>query len=141
MAQLAVRNAFPGGGQGVDAASATAVSAPFLLDPAASILATGRVPGGVTNVCIRLVAGFLVGLAARVCGGAAVPLAEAALRRLRLPESCGVASLLVPCRSPAQDADSAGCALVDGDCVCDLSAPRGAEADARGGYGVMSDLV
>ena len=85
------------------------------------------------HVCVHLVAGFLAGLAARVCGGAAVPLAEAALRRLRLPESCGVASLLVPCRSPAQDADSAGCALVDGDCVCDLSAPRGAEADAHGG--------
>ena len=78
------------GGQGVDAACATvqwhAVSAPFLLDPAASILnyaiATGRVPGGVTNVCIRLVAGILVGLAVRVCGGAAVPLAEEALGRL-----------------------------------------------------------
>ena len=73
VAQLAVRNAFPDGGQGVDAACATAVSAPFLLDPAASILATGLVPGGVANVCVRLVAGFLVGLAARVCGGAAVP--------------------------------------------------------------------
>ena len=48
-------------------------------EPAASILAIGRVPGGVTNVCIRLVAGLLVGLADRVCGDAAVPLAEEAL--------------------------------------------------------------
>ena len=31
---------------------------------------------------------------------------------------------------------------VDGDCVCDLSAPRGAEADAHGGMArVVSDLV
>ena len=58
-------------------------------------------------------------------------LAEEAFRRLRLPESCGVASLLVPCRSSAEDADSAGCALADGECVCDLAAPQGAEADAH----------
>ena len=39
----------------------------------------------------------------------------------------------IPHALMAPDADSAGCALVDGDCVCDLSAPRGAEADAHGG--------
>ena len=80
VAQLAARNAFPDGGQGVDASCATAVSAPFLLDPAASIRGTGRVPGGVTNFCIRMVAGVLVGMAARVCGtgGDAVPVAEEA---------------------------------------------------------------
>ena len=35
-----------------------------------------------------------------------------------------VASVLVPSRSPAQESYAAGCALVDGECVCDLSAPR-----------------
>ena len=63
---LAIRSAFPDGVQGMDAACATAVSALFLLDPAAPLLATGRVPGGLTSGCVRLVAGFLVGLAARV---------------------------------------------------------------------------
>ena len=82
----------------------------------------------------------LVALAARVFGGAAVPLAEGALRYLRLPDSCGVASLLVPCRSPPKDAETAGCALVDGECVCDLSAPRGCRGQCLRGYGVMSDL-
>ena len=96
----------------------TAVSAPFLLDPAALPLAAGRVPGGVRGVCVRLVAGCSVGLAARVCGGTSVPLADAeeALQHLRLPESCGAAaSLLVPGRSPDHDGDAAGCALVDGE--------------------------
>ena len=38
-------------------------------------------------------------------------------------------------RSPGQDVVAAGCALVDGVCVCvcELSAPRGAEADAIAG--------
>ena len=42
-----------------------------------------------------------------------------------------VARLLPPARSPAQDAVAANSSLDDGVCVCDLSAPRGAEADAR----------
>ena len=48
MAQLAIRNAFPDGCQGVrvDAACATAVSAPFLLDPAASLEQEGSLPPG-----------------------------------------------------------------------------------------------
>lgn len=45
-----------------------------------------------------------------------------------------------PGRSSGQDAEATGCAPVDGECVCDRSGPRNAEADAHGG-GVMPDLV
>ena len=86
---------------------------------------------------VRLIAGFVVGLAARGCGGTAVSVAEAALQRLRLPEACGIASLsVVPRRSPGQDTDPAGCALVplmgSVGVICPPS-PRGAEANAHGG--------
>ena len=73
MAQLAVCNAFPDAGHWqayysmpwmlpAPRRSLRRAERAFLLDPAAAILATGRVSGRVTNVCVRLVAGFLVGL-------------------------------------------------------------------------------
>lgn len=52
----------PGWGQRLDAACAAMVSALFLLDPATSLLAAGCAPFCMTGVCIRLVAGFVVGL-------------------------------------------------------------------------------
>lgn len=42
-------------------------------------------------------------------------------------------ALLIPCRSPGEDAVAAGCTLVDGECACDMSRPRDAEVDACGG--------
>ena len=68
-----------------------------------------------------------------VCGGVASDVAADVARRVRLPLESGVLSLLPPARSSAQDAQAAGSSLVDGVCVCDLSAPRGAEADALAG--------
>ena len=51
------------------------------------------------------------------------------------PADCAVRSLLTPVRSAGQDSDAvcAGCAVVGGVCVCDLSAPPGAEANALAG--------
>ena len=72
----------------------------------------------------------MVGVAAMVCGGAATDIAADVARRVRLPLGSGVLALLPPARSPAQDAQAAGCLLVDGVCVYDLSAPRGAEPNA-----------
>jgi len=76
--------------------------------PAASLHAAGWVPGGARGVYVRLDAEFVVRLAARCCGGAAVPLAEEAMRRLTLAKLCSIASLLVTGRSPGQDVDAAG---------------------------------
>ena len=67
--------------------------------------------------CVCLVAGFVLGVASRVCGEPAERLAAAAVPALSLPPSSGVASLCSPPRSPAQDAVAAGSALVDGVCV------------------------
>ena len=44
-----------------------------------------------------------------------------------------VRTILVCTRGPGQDTVAAGCALVDGGCICDLAAPWGAEADALAG--------
>lgn len=45
-------------------------------------------------------------------------------QHVRLALECGVMSLLTPAGSPAQEAQAAGMSLVDGVCVCDLSATR-----------------
>ena len=127
----AVRAAFPAGD--IDPAGAVACSVPFLLDPVAAVRGGGPVPQRVGVECVNLVAAFLVGVSARVCAGPAELLAGDALLGLGLPGECGVACLTGWARSPAQDAVAAGCDLLDGVCVCDLSAPRGAEADALAG--------
>ena len=112
---------------------ATACAVPFLLDPVAALRAPGPVPGATCVLCTGLVAAFLVGVAARVCGGPAGSVAAATLLDLGLPAQFGVATLRGPARSPAMDEAAAGCGLLDGVCDCDPSAPRGAEADAREG--------
>ena len=81
----------------------------------------------------RLVAGYICGVSAVVCGAPAVGVAAAAFRGLSIPPSSRIVSVFGALRSPGQDAVAAGCSLVDGVCVCDLSAPRGAEADALAG--------
>ena len=78
---------------------------------------------------------YVVGVAAIVNGGAASDVAADVARRVRLPLESGDLSLLPPARSPAQDAQAAGSSLVDGVCVCDVAAPRGAEADT------LTDMV
>ena len=70
------------------------------------------------------------------CGGVAVDVAQSVLL---LPLECGVLSLLSLDCSPTQDAQAASSSLIDGDFVCVVSAPRGAEAMPRR-YGVMPDV-
>lgn len=70
-------------------------------------LFAGRVPCNVMGVYSHIVAGFVVGVASKVRGGASVPLAEA-MRRWRLRELCGVASLLVPISSSSKGAGGCG---------------------------------
>ena len=83
--------------------------------------------------CVRVVATYVVGVASRVCGHPADDLASSLSPWLSLPSGYGVKAFLPPGRSAAQDAVSAECTLLGGVCVCDLSAPRGAEADALAG--------
>ena len=130
-ARRAVLEAFPSGAAGVG--SAVAHGVPFVADPVAAVRAEGPVRLGVAAACADLVAAFLAGVALRVCGGLSVALAEETLGGLSLPEGCSVWRLVGPIRSSAQDAEAAGCALLDGVCVVNESAPRGAEADARVG--------
>ena len=84
-------------------------------------------------MCSRLVAAFLLGVACRVGGAAAAGVAVDALRWAGVPEHAEVLGLMPVCRTAGQDAVASDCALVDGVCVCDFSAPDlgGAEADAR----------
>lgn len=84
----------------------------WLLEPAASRLAAGQVPFGVRGVAVRLVAGFVIGAAARVHAG------------VETLGACGVASLVAPGRSAGVGADVAECAGVDGHRVGDVSAPE-----------------
>lgn len=91
-----------GAGAGLDASCAAADCAPFLLDPVALLLAAGWVPGSVRDVCVCLVAGFVVGVSAHACGGAAMTVAGEAMRILRLPTTCAAGFPLAPCRSPGR---------------------------------------
>ena len=126
-----MQRAFPAAG--AQEAGAIVYAVPLLLDPVQALRAAGPVPGCVGGVCVRLVAGFVCGVAARVAGDAAARLVCDVRRSLDLPPEAGLQALVRPVRSPAQDAVAAGSFLVDGVCLCDLSAPRGAEADAREG--------
>lgn len=67
-------------------------------------------------------------LSAHAAEGVAADVAIA--RRVPLPVACGALSHAPPAGNPGQDAQAAGTSLVDGVCVCALSAPRAAEADA-----------
>lgn len=80
-----------------------------------------------------LVAELGNGLSTRIRGGPVVFLVEEAVR-LEWNSACSPPIARLPGRSPLQDADAVGCALGGGDCVCmcDLSGPLGAEADAHG---------
>jgi len=86
-----------------------------------------------SGACFRIVVCDVVDIPAAICGGAATDVAADDARRVRRPMDCGVPSLLPPAPSAAQDAQAAGSSLVDGVWFCDLSAPRGAEADAVAG--------
>ena len=99
----------------------------------AALAGAGRAPPRVSLRCGRLVAAYVFGVAARVCGRAAEELAAETVGGLGLPGDARVLSLVRPVRSSGDDAVAAGCSLVGGVCVCDLSAPRGAEADALAG--------
>ena len=107
----------------------------FLLDPVAAVHSVGRVPARISHACARLVVGYICGVSAAVCGAPAVGVAAAAFRGLSLPPSSRIVSVFGALRSPGQDAVAAGCSLVimNGVCVCDLSAPRGADADSLAG--------
>jgi len=87
------------------------------------------VPARLIGLGAGLTVCFLVGIAACVCGDAAVGVASDLL-----PPGSQVRTILGFTRSPVQDAVTAGCALVDGFRGCDLSAPRVAEAAAFVGW-------
>ena len=122
------RAAFPS--ETLDAHAATVSAVPFLMDPVTALRGEGRIPHRITGRFIRLVAAYVFGVATRVCGEAAVLLADEAIRGLGLPADSRVLSAVQPVRSGGTDAVAAGCSLVGGVCVCYVSAPRGAEADA-----------
>ena len=87
------------------------------------------------DLCARLTVCFLVSVAVRacVCGDAATSVTSEVLHTpcgVETPPRSRVQTVVGFTRSPGQDAVAAGFALVDGVCVCDLSAPRGAESDA-----------
>ena len=108
---------------------------PFLLDPVLALRSAGPVPTRSVDLCVRLTACFLAGVAARVCGDPAASVAYVLHmpHDVEIPPGARVRAILGFTRSSGQDAVAAGCALVDGVCVCELSAPRGAEADALAG--------
>ena len=103
---------------------------PFLIDPARALRDTGVCRADIAETCSGLVACFVLGVAGRVCGDPAASLAASVLPRIRVPGDSAVLSLWWPARSAAQDSVAAGCSLMDGVCVHDLSAPGVAEADA-----------
>ena len=53
--------------------------------------------------------------------------------RLRVPPNAGVLAISRAYRSVVHDAVAARCSVIDGVCMCDECALRGAEADARWG--------
>ena len=116
-----------------DVECAAVAAVPFLLDPISALRTGGQVSGAATSLCVRVVATYVVGVASRVCGHLADGLASSLSPWLSLPPGYGVKAFLPPGRSAAQDAVAAECTLLGGVCVCDLSAPRGAEADALAG--------
>ena len=130
-ARTVVESAFPSGPP--DAAAATACTVPFLLDPVSSLLATPGTLSGSVTACSRLVAAFVLTVAALVGGPASLNLLRDSVPRLRVPPGAGVLAISRPQRSAAQDAVAARSSVIDGVCVCVESALRGAEADARWG--------
>lgn len=95
-------------GQGMDAACASAVSEPFLLDPAVSLLAAGRVQFGVRGFCHCWVCGWYSCSGMRGCRGACCGGSYAGLETPGVERRCN-RSLLVLGRSPVQDMGPAGC--------------------------------
>ena len=121
----------------------TACTVPFFLDPVMALRSAGPVATRSIDLCVSLTVCFLAGIAACVCGDTAASVAFEVLlmpNDFEIPPSSRVRTILGFTRSSGQDAVAAGCALVGGVCVCELTAPRGAEADALAGiYGVMPD--
>jgi hypothetical protein len=107
-----VEQAFPPGG--LDPACAAVCTVPFLLDPVTALRSVGAVPRPLGERCVGLVAAFVCGVSARVCGAASVGLAEDVLRRLELPEDSALRALWPCARSAASDAVAAGSTLLDG---------------------------
>ena len=138
-ARRVVAEAFPAGPSG--AAVAAACSVPFCLDPVKSLRSSPGACGSTVARCSRIVAVYLLGVAARVCGPAAEDVAIGIASLVGVPRGSGVVSLLPgSCSGVSGSVSDDGSPLV-GVCLCDLSAHRprqhllpgrvGAEADAH----------